>query len=489
MIWAIAVRNLLQHKTKTMIIGLLVSVGIMLTFAGNSFIDSMIRNISGIFTEYYTGDILITSSETLGAGVFGAQSDDVYGVPTIPVLGDYDRVRAKIDALPGVRAVTTQLSGYALFNLEEKGMDFSLFFGVEPDTYFTAMDGIELVQGRLLAPGEEGMLLEYDKWKEFKDQKDIEIRIGDTLQLNNFGTGGFKIREVPVVGIFKFPRGNERLWPMSFLDARSLRYLLGKSGGTVEKVEVSKEATALLDSDFDSLFADDALASAASTAGQVTGANVFDILGDAKPASGAVASTATADVSWHFILVRLDKGVKAAPIIKKLNAEFEDEGLMVKAQSWWESAMPDSLTYTGLQLLFNAAIFILAFVAIIIIMNTMVVSVMERTSEIGTMRALGAQKSFVTKMFIAETGFITLVFGGIGLLLGGLIIWIINMVGIPTDNDALRYLGGGGILRPTIGWGPLVISLCLMAVIALFSWIYPVMIALKVSPLKAIATE
>lgn len=487
MIWAIAIRNLWQHKTKTMIIGILVAAGITLTFAGNAFIDSMIRNISGIFTEYYTGDILITSSETLGAGVFGAQSDDVYGVPTIPVLGDYDAVRAKIDALPGVRAVTTQLSGYALFNLEEKGMDFSLFFGVEPDTYFKAMDGIELVQGRLLEPGEEGMLLEYDKWKEFKDQKDLEIRIGDTLQLNNFGTGGFKIREVPVVGIFKFPRGNERLWPMSFLDARSLRYLLGKSGGTVEKVEVSKDATALLDADFDSLFAEDSLATAASTTGQVTGANVFDILGDAKPA--AVASTATADVSWHFILIRLEKGVKAAPLIKKLNAEFEDEGLMAKAQSWWESAMPDSLTYTGLQLLFNAAIFILAFVAIIIIMNTMVVSVMERTSEIGTMRALGAQKSFVTKMFIAETGFITLVFGGIGLMAGALIIWIINLVGIPTDNDALRYLGGGGILRPTIGWGPLVISLCLMGIIALFSWIYPVMIALKVSPLKAIATE
>ncbi len=486
MIWAIAIRNLWQHKTKTLIIGLLVSVGITLTFAGNAFIDSMIRNISGIFTEYYTGDILITSSETLGAGVFGAQSDDVYGVPTIPVLGDYDAVRAKIDAIPGVRAVTTQLSGYALFNLEEKGMDFSLFFGIEPETYYKAMDGIELVQGRLLAPGEEGMLLEYDKWKEFKDQKDMEIRIGDTLQLNNFGTGGFKIREVPVVGIFKFPRGNERLWPMSFLDARSLRYLLGKAGGTAEKVEVSKDATALLDSDFDSLFAEDSLSATASTSGQVTGDNVFDILGDAKPA--AVASS-TADVSWHFIVIRLEKGVKAAPIIKKLNTEFEDEGLMAKAQSWWESAMPDSLTYTGLQLLFNAAIFILAFVAIIIIMNTMVVSVMERTSEIGTMRALGAQKSFVTKMFIAETGFITLVFGGIGLAAGGLIIGIINLVGIPTDNDALRYLGGGGILRPTIGWGPLVISLCLMGIIGLFSWIYPVMIALKVSPLKAIATE
>ncbi len=487
MIWAIAIRNLWQHKTKTMIIGLLVTAGITLTLAGNAFIDSMIRNIADIFSNYYTGDILITSSETLGAGVFGAQSDDVYGVPLVPVLDDYDRVMEKIKVLPGVRAVTAQLSGYAMFNLEEKGLDYSLFFGVEPESYFPAMDGIELVDGRLLAPGEEGMLLEYDKWKEFKDQKDLEIRIGDTLQLNSFGTGGFKIREVPVVGIFKFPRGNDRLWPMSFIDARSLRYILGKSGGTVEPVAVAPEATALLDSDLDSLFAADTLTTTAATVGQVTGANVFDILDDVQTAPAVAA--APADPSWHFIVVRLEQGVAAAPLIKRLNTEFEDEGLMARAQSWWESAMPDSLTYTGVQLLFNAAIAILAFVAVIIIMNTMVVSVMERTSEIGTMRALGARKSFVTRLFIAETGFITLLFGGFGLMLGAVVIGVVHAVGIPTDNDTLRYLGGGGILRPTIGWGPLAISLGLMAVIALFSWIYPVMIALKVSPLKAIATE
>lgn len=489
MIWAIAIRNLWQHKTKTMIIGVLVTVGIMLTFAGNAFIDSMIRNISGIFTEYYTGDILITTSETLGAGVFGAQSDDMFGPPMIPVLKDYDQVMDKVNKLSGVKAVTRQLSGYAIFNLNDAGMDYSLFFGVEPASYFKVMTGIELVQGRMLKNGEEGMILQYDKWKEFKDQKGIEIKIGDSMQLNNFGTGGFKIREVPVVGIFKFPRGNKRMFSMSFIDARSLRYLMGRVGGVVEKVEVSKEATALLDADMDSLFGEDSLGTVASASGAVTAGNVFDILGETKPEAVAASGVAETGVSWHFILLRLEKGRNPAPLIKQLNIEFEDEGLMVKAQGWLESAMPDSLTFYGLQILFNVAIFILAFVAIIIIMNTMVVSVMERTSEIGTMRALGAQKSFVTKMFIAETGFITVVFGALGLALGGLIILAINIVGIPTDNDALRYLGGGGILRPTVGLRPLLISFALMGTIGLFSWIYPVMIALKVSPLKAIATE
>ena len=489
MIWAIAIRNLWQHKTKTLIIGFLVAAGIMMTFAGNVMIDSLIRNISGIFTEYYTGDILITSSETLGAGVFGAQSDDIMGPPLIPTIREYNEVMEKVNALPGIKAVTRQLSGYAIYNMNEVGMDFSLFFGVEPETYFTAMSGIELIEGRLLLPGEEGMILEYDTWKMFKDMRSLEIKIGDSIQLNNFGTGGFKIREVPVVGIFKFPRGNDRLWPMSFIDAKSLRYLLGNAGGPVEKVEVPPEATSLLDSDFDSLFSEDSFEMVASTKGSVNSANVFDILGDAKPAAAVDSDTASSEVSWHFILIRTEEGQDTGPLIERLNREFEDAGLMARAQNWWASASPDSLIYSGLQLLFNAAIFILAFVAIIIIMNTMVVSVMERTSEIGTMRALGAQKSFVTKMFIAETGFITVVFGALGLALGGLIILAINIVGIPTDNDALRYIGGGGILRPTVGIRPLVISLILMGTIGLFSWIYPVMIALKVSPLKAITSE
>lgn len=490
MIWAIAVRNLWQHKAKTIIIGFLVTVGIMLTFAGNAFIDSMIKNISGIFTEYYTGDVLITSAETLGAGVFGSQSDDSYGFPVTPVMKDYDRVLEIVQKTAGVKSVAHQLSGYAMLNVNGTGgMQFACFFGVEPE-YFDVMTGVEILQGRKLRVGEEGMLLHQDIWKKIKQEKGIELKVGDTISLNNFGSGGMRIREVPIVGIFKFPRGNKRMFEMSFIDAPSLRYLLGRNSGTHEKVEVSKAATALLDSDMDSLFADSSAdAASPSTAGKssdaVTAGNVFDILGDAKRAPAPDDQP----VSWHYIIVRTEKGVNPDGVIKQLNRAFDDNDLLVRAQGWWVSAMPDSLTYSGIKLLFNVAIFILGFVSIIIIMNTLVVSVMERTSEIGTMRALGAQKSFVMKMFIAETGFITLVFGLIGMALGALAILALNRVGIPTDNDALRYLGGGGVMRPIIGSSPVILSVCFMGLIASLSWIYPVIIALKVSPLKAITTE
>jgi putative ABC transport system permease protein len=494
-IWAIAIRNLWQHKTKTLIIGALVAACIALSFAGNAFIDSMIRNISGIFSDYYTGDILITSSETVGAGVFGAQSDEIMSIPVIPVLKDYDQAMEIVSGMKGVKAVTHQLSGYAVLNLDRAGAEYACFFGIEPENYFRAMSGVELVDGRMLAPGEEGMLLHYDIWKRIKDRTGIAFKIGDRIQLNNFGAGGLKIREVPIVGIFKFPRGNQRLFAMSFLDSRSLRYLLGRNSGKQETTEVAPEATAYLDADIDSLFtgtggdgasANSNGASVADTGlPAVTAKNVYDILGDK---SGPVVESQD-DLSWHFILVRTEPGTNDRALIKKLNREFDERDLLLRAQGWWESAMPDSLTYSGIQLIFNVAIFIIGFVSIIIIMNTLVVSVMERTSEIGTMRALGARKSFVTRLFVAETAFITFVFGLLGMALGALVILILNRVGISTDTDALRYLGGGSVMRPTMGLGPVLISLGFMAFISLTAWIYPVIVALKISPLKAIATE
>lgn len=504
MIWAIAIRNLFQHRAKTLIIGALVSIGIMMTFFGNALIDSMIRNIESVFTEYYTGDVLVTSTETLGAGVFGAQSDNVMGFPVIPLIRDYPEVFEEVSKIKGVHAITHQISAYALINNEQLGMEFSLFFGIEPESYYSVMKGITILEGRLLEAGEKGIILEYEMWKKFRDEKELELRIGDTLQLNSFGSAGMKILEVPIVGIFEFPQGNTRLWPISFIDAVSLRYIMAGQGGKAEKVDVSADATALLNSDLDSLFSEDFSFdfeqeihssldssnenSTNAVAQKVTALNVFDILGTPVTKSDKVNGEIVSN-DWHFIVIRLEPGISSKKIIKELNDIFEDHNFLARAQGWWVSAMPDSLIYSGVKILFNVAIFILGFVSIIIIMNTLVISVMERTSEIGTMRALGARKSFVTKLFIAETAFITLVFGAIGLATGSCLILVLNRVGIPTDNDALRYLGGGGILRPTISAQPVILSLCLMAIIALFSWIYPVLIALKVSPLKAISTD
>jgi putative ABC transport system permease protein len=487
MIWRIAMRNLIQHRTKTIIIGSLVALGIMLTLIGNCLITTMGSGITKSFTDNFTGEILVTASGAK-AGVFGAQSDEMFGPPVISVLKDYDAALAKVKALPGLKSWTPQLSGYAVFNFEEKGSDFSLLFGIDPADYFKSMDNVNIISGRRLAPGEEGMMLNRKMQDSLKKSMSVNLKVGDTIQLNSFGDAGFKIREVPIVAIFEFKAANQRIFTPSFVDSTTLRVLLGKNVGPTEKVQVSKEATALIDANPDSLFGDDTTAAAQTVSGS---GKVLTEQGLKTMLGGKVAASVPppGGGAWNFILVRLNPGVKAEPLIKELNREFEKDGIKANAQGWQISGSPDSYTFAALGLIFNIAMILLAVVSIIIIMNTLVISVMERTSEIGTMRALGAQKMLVRKMFIAETLSVTVLFGLVGIVLGAIVVAILNVVGLPADSDFLAVIFGGKILKPVVSLKPLLTSMGLILLIGSVSWIYPVALALKVSPLKAITTD
>jgi len=141
------------------------------------------------------------------------------------------------------------------------------------------------------------------------------------------------------------------------------------------------------------------------------------------------------------------------------------------------------------QIIFNIVIIILAIVAVIIIINTLVISVMERTPEIGTMRALGAQKPFIRRLFVAETMILALVFGLLGVVIGSIGVLGINALGFKIDNDFLQILFGAATLKPNLSWNQVGLAIGYTVFIGLVSWVYPVSIALKVSPLKAITSE
>ncbi len=102
-----------------------------------------------------------------------------------------------------------------------------------------------------------------------------------------------------------------------------------------------------------------------------------------------------------------------------------------------------------LGVVFTLAVIIIAIVAMIIIMNTLVVSISERTAEIGTMRALGAQKSFVWRMLLAETLAISVLFGALGAAVGSAVVGILNVQGIQaSSNPMLQAIAGSSTLRP-----------------------------------------
>jgi len=66
------------------------------------------------------------------------------------------------------------------------------------------------------------------------------------------------------------------------------------------------------------------------------------------------------------------------------------------------------------------------------IANTMFMSVMERTKEIGVLKAIGATDNIVLEMFLLEASIIGLVGGILGLVLAGLATLLLNYFGVPT---------------------------------------------------------
>lgn len=92
------------------------------------------------------------------------------------------------------------------------------------------------------------------------------------------------------------------------------------------------------------------------------------------------------------------------------------------------------------------------------IMNIMLVTVVERTREIGLRKALGATKQIVVTQFLIEAIILTIIGGGLGVILGTILSYVIaKLISLPFVLDpisvilALSVSGGIGII---FGWYP-----------------------------------
>jgi len=109
------------------------------------------------------------------------------------------------------------------------------------------------------------------------------------------------------------------------------------------------------------------------------------------------------------------------------------------------------------------------------LMNIMLVSVTERTHEIGVRKALGATPAIIRMQFLTEAIAICILGGALGIILG-----------ISVGNAVSVYLSDGSFVIPW-NWMGLGLSLCV--VVCIFSGIYPAIKASKLDPVEALRFE
>jgi len=113
------------------------------------------------------------------------------------------------------------------------------------------------------------------------------------------------------------------------------------------------------------------------------------------------------------------------------------------------------------------------------IMNIMLVSVTERTKEIGLRKALGARKRDILLQFLTESSLLSLIGGIIGTIFGWVIARIVEQVATATGNTFV----------PIVGVDAIILSTSFSAMIGLFFGIYPASRAANLEPVEALRYE
>lgn len=113
------------------------------------------------------------------------------------------------------------------------------------------------------------------------------------------------------------------------------------------------------------------------------------------------------------------------------------------------------------------------------IMNIMLVSVTERTREIGLRKALGARRRDILIQFLTESSMLSLIGGIIGIIFGWLIAFVVGQVA-EANNTAFT---------PVVGVDAILLATIFSAAVGLFFGIYPANRAASLEPVEALRYE
>jgi ABC-type lipoprotein release transport system permease subunit len=481
MIFLITIRNIVRNKKNSFVIALLIAVITFLFFTGNTIINQAGKGLHKTYIESLTGDIVIEKTGDVTMSLFGANAPHLEDLFVMEILPAYNNIAGIINEFSEIESWTPQVSTGARMNVLSKKHTVFLT-GVEAKTYFKMLPGIVLTKGAFLIKDEYGVMINSKLAARIEEESGHTLETGMPVTFTTAGKAGFKIREIPLSGIFSYENTNNLLDKLVIADAETVRALAAIHTAN-DSADVSEKTRVLLDEDaFENLFYDDksdeyGTADSGNTALEN---NINDYL-NKKDNEGELSDKGG---DWNFILIKLLNGRSVSKTITKLNKMLQPYG--VTAVDWRTAAGISAILVLFLQSLYNAGIFIVCIAGIIAIINILLIAVFKRTRDIGTLRVLGASDNYIRLLLITENCLLGLIGGVLGIIFGSIAFSVINMMNIYINNDIIVNLLGMEFLHLSFFPEYAALSVIFSVLLTFLSLIFPVEIAVKIEPVIAV---
>lgn len=501
----IAWRNLWRHKGKSMTVGVILFIGALIMTVGNGMISGLEKGFSENIVNLFTGDIVIISDEQ-------DRDDVLYEFTGKPLSGikNYDALRELLKADKNIQSFLPATIGTVMVLDPNSEMEDMVLLGVDIAEYQKVFpDSFQVIKGDILYPGETGLLLsDYTRQACFENMgfwllpenseldpeelpayahnsiDNLDLRSDIVFMGASYSNTMMDVR-VPVKGIIKYKSLNKLWGRYSIVDIESFRQAHNYITGADSMVELSQEEEELLSyEEFDQLFGLEDIIDQSMVTDQTL--SIQDIRMKTEKSEKEYS---TDKGSYNVVLVKLKRGSFPIDVLENLNTIFKENQISARAISWKQAMGPFGSMAVMIKAALNIFIMNIFFIAIIIIMNTLIMAALERVPEIGTMRAIGARKGFVRRMFVCETGLLSFFFGGLGILAGIIVIYLLKSMNISTTNEFLQLVYGGDILNPLFNFSDLLIGILELGIVTILAVLYPLKVVGRIVPLDAIARD
>ena len=189
---------------------------------------------------------------------------------------------------------------------------------------------------------------------------------------------------------------------------------------------------------------------------------------------------------FHYMVARASKGQEPRKLAEKVQEKLrKHKGLKEGQEDFFLQTFEQLIeTFGNILAIINGVLVLIALISLVVagvnIMNTMYTSVLERTKEIGIMKAIGAENKDIRNIFIFESGFLGAIGGALGIILGYL---------IAKAGGAIAAAYGFAALKPTFPLWLIIGCLLFAFSVGALSGFLPAMQASKLKPVDALRYE